>query len=70
MASSVSGLSPKELEKQILFNNGSKLVVNKDESKQNIRGQRADIMIFDCSVNCPYSLTCQGGKECPYDKKD
>lgn len=41
------------------------------ESKnKNIRGQRADMIIYDCAYICPQSELCQNGKRCPYDKED
>ena len=36
----------------------------------NVRGKRADMIIFDCSMGCRYIDDCKNGKECPYDKED
>lgn len=55
-ASAVTGIPVEELKKQ-------------HQSNQNIRGKRAEMLVFDCAVNCPYQMACKDEKECPYDAK-
>lgn len=76
VASAITGEPVEEIEKRLKNKNRSfsigkgKFTANLTNPSSNIRGQRASMMIFDCSVGCPNIDRCLKEMECPYDNEN
>lgn len=74
LTSAITGKPVKEIEKTLSdkkhsFSIGkSKFIKPESKPTSNIRGLRANMIVFDCSIGCSEVQKCLKGMECPYDE--